>query len=205
LAEDSDLHEERIVTESGVEARVAHAVEPTLLDLGFRLVRISISGRNGLTVQVMAERPDGTMTVDDCEEVSRNVSPVLDVEDPIDRAYTLEVSSPGIDRPLVRRSDFSRWAGHVAKIELAQPLNGRRRFRGTLLGLRGEEAGVRLDDVPEGAPDEVWLPLAGIGEARLVLTDALIAETLRDQKRKLKAMERDAEAGAEAAGDAKLN
>jgi ribosome maturation factor RimP len=184
------LDEERIVTETGVDARVAHIVEPALRGLGYRLVRVTISGRNGLTMQIMAERPDGTMSVEDCEEVSRNLSPLLDVEDPIPEAYNLEISSPGIDRPLVRRSDFERWAGHLAKIELSRPKDGRKRFRGILLGLREDDVGVRLDDVPEGAPDEAWLPLADMGEARLVLTDNLIADTLRDQKRKAKYLER---------------
>lgn len=184
------LHEARILSETGIEARLAHIVEPVLLGLGYRLVRIVMSGREGLTVQIMAERPDGTMTVEDCENVSRNLSPLLDVEDPIDRAYQLEVSSPGIDRPLVRRSDFSRWAGHLAKIELSRALGGRKRFRGTLLGVKDELAGIRLESAPEGAPPEAWMPVDDIDEARLVLTDELIKETLRDQKRKLRAMEK---------------
>ena len=116
--------EPRIVTETGLEARIAHIVEPMVAGLGYRLVRVKLSAMNGTTLQIMAERPDGTMTVEDCERLSRDLSPALDVEDPIDRAYHLEVSSPGIDRPLVRRSDFERWAGHVAKIELARPLTG---------------------------------------------------------------------------------
>ncbi len=128
------LHEDRIVSETGLDARVAHIVAPPINELGFRLVRVLISARDGCTVQIMAERPDGTMTVEDCEAVSRTIAPILDVEDPIDRAYRLEVSSPGIDRPLVRKSDFERWAGHVAKVELSRPLAGRKRFRGTLLG-----------------------------------------------------------------------
>src|SRR6185312_8792713 len=110
--------EPRIVTETGLEARIAHIVEPVIENLGYRLVRVKVSAMNGTTVQIMAERPDGTMTVADCERLSRDLSPTLDVEDPLDRAYNLEVSSPGIDRPLVRRSDFERWAGHVAKVEL---------------------------------------------------------------------------------------
>jgi ribosome maturation factor RimP len=184
-AEDA-LNEPRLVTENGVEARVAHVIEPTLLGLGYRLVRVVVSGRDGLTVQIMAERPDGSMTVEDCEEISRNLSPVLDVEDPIDGAYHLEISSPGIDRPLVRRSDFDRWSGHVARVELARAHEGRKRFRGTLLGTKDDRFGVRLDDAPEGAPPDAWLPVADLDEARLVLTDALIAETLRDQKKKIK-------------------
>jgi ribosome maturation factor RimP len=189
-------HEERIVTESGIEARVAHIVEPAIEDLGFRLVRILMSGRDGLTLQIMAERPDGTMNVDDCETISRNISPLLDVEDPIDRDYHLEVSSPGIDRPLVRRSDFERWAGHVAKIELARAVAGRKRYKGTLAGIEGDTARVKLDAPPPEGPDTVLLPLDDIAEARLVLTDALIQETLRAEKRRRRELD-DADDGAE--------
>ena len=189
VIEDASLMEDRIVTETGIEARVAHIVEPAIQDLGYRLVRIVVSGRDGMTLQIMAERPDGTMTVDDCEVLSRNVSPVLDVEDPIPQAYHLEISSPGIDRPLVRRSDFERWAGYTAKIEMIRPVNGRKRFRGQLLGLRDDKVALKLPDATDGL-DEVSLPLADIGEARLVLTDDLIAATLREQKRKAREMDR---------------
>jgi ribosome maturation factor RimP len=133
----------------------------------------------------MAERPDGTMTVGDCEALSRDLSPVLDVEDPIEREYHLEVSSPGIDRPLVRRSDFERWSGHQAKIELARPLDGRKRFKGSLAGLDGNFVRLALEQKSKlDEPETVTLPLADIEEARLVLTDALIRETLRKEKRK---------------------
>jgi ribosome maturation factor RimP len=172
----------RIVTETGLEARIAHIVEPVAEGLGYRLVRVKVSAMNGTTVQVMAERPDGTMTVDDCERLSRDLSPALDVEDPLDRAYNLEVSSPGIDRPLVRRSDFERWTGHLAKVELTRPLDGRRRFKGRLAGLDGDRAGIETETA-EGVAT-VWLPLADIDEARLVLTDALVRETLSKQKKK---------------------
>lgn len=181
------LHEDRIVTETGLDARVAHIVAPAINELGFRLVRVLVSGRDGCTVQIMAERPDGTMTVEDCEAISRTVAPILDVEDPIDRAYRLEVSSPGIDRPLVRRSDFERWAGHVAKVELARPVAGRKRFRGTLLGVSGEATRLKLEDAPEG---EVLLPLADIEEAKLMLTDDLIEATLRDTKKRERELEK---------------
>jgi ribosome maturation factor RimP len=177
-----DASDPRIVTETGLEARIAHIVEPVVAGLGYRLVRVRVSGLNGTTVQIMAERPDGTMTVEDCEALSRDISPALDVEDPIDRAYNLEVSSPGIDRPLVRRSDFERWFGHEAKIELVRPLDGRRRFRGHLAGVDGET--LRLAMTGKSATDVTELPLAEIGEARLVVTDALIRETLRNEKRK---------------------
>src|SRR5690349_19663140 len=109
--------EDRIVRETGVDARVAHIIEPVVEGLGYRLVRVRLSGQNGLTLQIMAERSDGTMTVEDCEALSRAVSPALDVDDPIDKAYHLEVSSPGIDRPLVRKSDFSTWNGHLVKLD----------------------------------------------------------------------------------------
>ncbi len=176
-----ETNEPRIVTETGLEARIAHIVEPTVEGLGYRLVRVKLSAMNGATLQIMAERPDGSMTVDDCERLSRDLSPALDVEDPIDRDYHLEVSSPGIDRPLVRRSDFQRWAGHVAKIELAQPLDGRKRFRGALVGVEGDSARVRIASPDDGATD-VLLPLADIGEAKLVLTDELIRESLTAYK-----------------------
>src|SRR5215472_18808552 len=128
--------EPRLIAEQGVAARVAAISEPVLVGMGYRLVRVKISGVDGCTVQIMAERPDGTMTVEDCERVSRALSPVLDVADPIDRAYRLEISSPGMDRPLVRRSDFQRYAGHQLKVELAAAIDGRRRFRGVLLGVQ---------------------------------------------------------------------
>ena len=170
----------RITRETGLEARIAHIVEPIANDLGYELVRIKISGLNGMTVQIMAERPDGTMGVDDCELLSRNVSPALDVADPIAGEYHLEVSSPGIDRPLTRAKDFANWAGHEAKLEMERPVDGRKRFRGILLGVKGDTAGIRLADTPDAG--EVWLPFGEIGEARLVLTDALINAAPRDRE-----------------------
>lgn len=176
-------NEPRLILETGLDARIAALAEPVVEDLGFRLVRVKCSGRNGFTVQIMAERPDGTIGVDDCEQISRNLAPVLDAEDPVDKAFHLEVSSPGIDRPLVRRSDFDRWAGHLAKIELDQSHEGRRRFRGVLLGLKDDTFGVRLEDAAAGQPDSVWLPLALLADARLILTDDLIAASLKAAKR----------------------
>src|SRR5262245_13797756 len=143
--------EPRLITEQGVGARIAAIAAPVLEGLGYRLVRVRVSGMAGCTVQIMAERPDGTMTIEDCENASRALSPVFDVEDPIDRAYRLEISSPGIDRPLVRRSDFARYAGHVVKVEMAMPIGGRRRFRGVLLGVEGDGARVRRDGAAGGA------------------------------------------------------
>jgi ribosome maturation factor RimP len=174
--------EPRLIVEQGVAARVAAIAEPILIGMGYRLVRVKISGLDGCTVQIMAERPDGTMTVEDCEDVSRALSPVLDVADPIDRAYRLEVSSPGLDRPLVRRSDFVRFAGHQLKLEMAVAIDGRRRFRGLLLGVEGEAARIRRDDAAPSEPSEILLPIEDIAEAKLVLTDALIAESLRRGK-----------------------
>lgn len=183
---------ERLIRETGVAARVAVIVEPVLADLGFRLVRVKVTAQNGCTVQIMAERPDGTMNVEDCERASKAISPVLDVEDPIERAYYLEMSSPGIDRPLVRLEDFTRWAGHVAKIEMEELTHGRKKFRGTLLGLDGDNARLERDDVKEGADDRiVLLPVAEMAEARLVLTDALIEETLKRGKQAERAAAQD--------------
>ncbi|HEY0292739.1 MAG TPA: ribosome maturation factor RimP [Hansschlegelia sp.] len=179
---DSPLDEPRLVTEAGVDARVAAIVAPTLLDLGFRLVRVKSSGRNGYTLQIMAERPDGTFTVGDCEAASKAIAPVLDVEDPIDRAYNLEMSSPGIDRPLVRVSDFVRWAGHLAKVEMEVPVEGRKRFKGVFEGVEGTNAIMRRDDAAKGETARSVLPIADIGEARLILTDDLVREALRRAK-----------------------
>ena len=178
---DPSLAEPRLIVDTGLAARVAAVVEPVLEGLGFRLVRVRMSGLSGLTVQIMAERPDGTMTIEDCETVSHAVSPVLDVADPIDRSYRLEISSPGIDRPLVRRCDFERFAGHVVKVEMAVARDGRRRFRGVLMGAAGENARIRREDV-DGEPAEVSLPIAEMAEARLVVTDTLITEALRRSK-----------------------
>ena len=172
--------EPRLVIEPGRAARVATIAEPLLADLGYRLVRVRISGLSGCTVQIMAERPDGTMMVEDCETVSRALSSTLDAADPIERAYRLEVSSPGIDRPLVRKSDFDRYAGHLVKIETDIPIDGRKRFRGTLLGTAGEAAHLRHGEPGEEA--DVLLPLAEISDAKLVLTDDLVAQALRREK-----------------------
>jgi ribosome maturation factor RimP len=181
LSSTQDADEPRLIVEPGLAARVAAIAEPVLADLGYRLVRVRISGLSGCTVQIMAERPDGSMTIEDCEAVSRALSPALDVSDPVDRAYRLEVSSPGIDRPLVRRSDFDRYAGHLAKIEMEIPRDGRKRFRGVLLGSDGDSARLRCEESGGGAA-EIALPIADMAEARLVLTDALVTESLRRGK-----------------------
>ena len=185
--------EPRLIVEPGLAARVAAIVEPVLEQLSFRLVRVRISGMDGCTVQIMAERPDGTMTIEDCELVSRSLSPVLDVADPIERAYRLEISSPGIDRPLVRRSDFERLAGNVVKIEMAVAIDGRRRFRGTLLGVDGDKARLRRADAAADENPDVLLPIEEMAEAKLVLTNELVAQALKRGK--------EAERAAAAAGD----
>jgi ribosome maturation factor RimP len=176
------LAEPRLVVEPGAAARVSAIAAPVLQQLGYRLVRIKVSGEAGCTVQIMAERPDGTMLIDDCEAVSRALSPVLDIADPIERAYRLEISSPGIDRPLVRRSDFERYAGHLVKVEMAVAHQGRKRFRGMLAGVEGDKVRIRRDDAPTGEEADVGLTMEDIGEARLVLTDELIAESMRRGK-----------------------
>ena len=181
------LDEPRLIIENGLAARVANLAAPVLRDVGLRLVRVKISNADSGTVQIMAERPDGAMTIEDCERASEALSPVFDVESPMDRAYRLEISSPGIDRPLVRVSDFERAAGHEARIEMARAVDGRKRFRGDLLGVEGGAAKVRwrADDAAE--PLIATLPIADMGEARLVLTEDLIRATLRKEKAAKKA------------------
>jgi ribosome maturation factor RimP len=176
------IAEPRLIVEQGLAARVAALASPVLAELGYRLVRVRVSGTLGMTVQIMAERPDGSMIIEDCEAASRALSPVFDAEDPIDREYRLEISSPGIDRPLVRRSDFERYAGHEAKIEMAVAREGRKRFRGLLLGIEGDAARLRRNDLAAGEDADVLLPIADMAEARLVLTDELIRESLRRGK-----------------------
>src|SRR6201996_2817230 len=176
------LSEPRLVVEPGVAARVSAVAAPVLQQLGYRLVRVRISGEAGCTVPVMAERAHGAMLIDDCEGGSRGLSPVLDIADPIDRAYRLEISSPGIDRPLVRRSDFERYFGHLVKVEMAVAHQGRKRFRGTLAGIEGGQVRIRRDDAPAGEEADLLLTMEDIGEARLVLTDELIAESMRRGK-----------------------
>jgi ribosome maturation factor RimP len=152
-------------------------VEPVVEAAGFRLVRLRLMGGKTKTLQIMAERPDGQMDVEDCARLSRALSEFLDREDPIDGEYVLEVSSPGIDRPLTRLTDFSRWSGHEAKLELgAADANGRKRFKGMLLGLDGNDVVIDVDG------QRLKFPFRGIAEAKLVLTDRLIQEDLRARK-----------------------
>jgi ribosome maturation factor RimP len=177
----AETTETRLITETGIAARVVQVIEASIEGLGYRLVRVKVTSTNGCTVQIMAERPDGSMSVDDCEIVSRAISPLLDLEDPIGKAYYLEISSPGIDRPLVRATDFARWAGYEAKIELSTPLDGRKRFRG-IIGVPnpdGLTVPIDLPDVKPGLPSRIDLPLRSLGDAYLVLTDELVRESLR--------------------------
>ncbi|MEQ8482061.1 MAG: ribosome maturation factor RimP [Hoeflea sp.] len=176
------IEEPRLVTETGVDARIAEIVEPVLATIDMRLVRVRLSGQNGLTLQIMAERNDGTMTVEDCEAASRAISPVLDVEDPVEKAYHLEMSSPGIDRPLVRKSDFVRWEGHLVRCDASVLINGRKRFRGFIRDVTDEGFTVERDQPVYGEENRASIPFSALAEAKLVLTDDLIRESLRADK-----------------------
>jgi ribosome maturation factor RimP len=172
----------RDIIESGTDARVAAIVEPEIEALGFRLVRVQLSGQNGLTMQIMAERPDGMINVSECEAISRALSPLLDIEEPVQGNYHLEISSPGIDRPLVRLSDFETWAGHVAKLETTQMINGRKRFKGTILSTNGNEVSFR-SEIDDGNEDRDFkICIEDMASVRLILTDDLIRESLRRDK-----------------------
>ncbi len=198
------LEEPRLITENGVAQRIGRIIEAPLRALGYRLVRVRVSGLNGCTVQIMAERGDGSFTIEDCETLSKTIAPLLDVEDPVSTAYNLEVSSPGIDRPLVRASDFSRWIGFDARVEMAVPANGRKRFRGLIEAVDGAKVAIFLPDVAEGEERLHWLEIRDMAEARLVLTDPVIAESLRRGKAALRsagvAMEEAAGEPSDAAG-----
>lgn len=169
----------RLARETGVAQRVAALAEPVLEDLGYRLVRARIVGQAPATVQVMAERPDGTLNIDDCERISRALSPVFDVDDPMPGEYRLEVSSPGVDRPLVRPQDFERWAGYEVRVEMTELLSGRRRFRGVLEGFADDEVRLLFEAEPATEPVVIGLPFDRIAEARLVMSDQLIRESLK--------------------------
>jgi len=191
MATETATEDDRIVRESGIDARVAHIVLPALAGAGFRLVRVRLSGQNGLTLQIMAERADGTMTVEDCEAASRLLSAVLDVEDPIDKAYHLEVSSPGIDRPLVRIGDFAAAKSHVAKVDTSIMVAGRKRFRGRIAEVDGSGLVIESDKPAYGEDPTVQIPFEAVSEARLVLTDDLIRDALsKDNKARKEARKR---------------
>jgi len=177
-----DLTAKRYIKETGMEARLSAIVEPVANSLGFALVRVRVTQENGMTVQIMAEDENGRFTIVNCETLSKDLSPVLDVEDPIDREYHLEVSSPGIDRPLVRQRDFAAHIGHEAKIELADMLNGRKRFRGFIKAVDETTVTITLPDAPTGTDPDYQLPLASLSEAKLVMTDALMEKARLDQE-----------------------
>jgi len=176
-----DLTERRYIKETGLETRIARIVEPVANDLGYALVRVKVTQENGCTLQIMAEDAEGRFAITDCERLSKDISPVLDVEDPIDREYHLEVSSPGIDRPLVRARDFRTYLGHEAKVELADALEGRKRFRGLIAAVTDDSVTIKLPDVPKGDDPNHVLPLASLAEAKLVMTDRLMDIAALDQ------------------------
>jgi len=178
---DNEL-EPRLITETGLDQRLADIIEPVLVGLGFRLIRVRMMNQNGATMQVMAERNDGTMTVQDCEEISMAISPVLDVEDPIDKEYHLEVSSPGIDRPMVRKSDFVRWQGHLVKCETSILIDNRKRFRGKIVEAGADGFTLERDQVAYGEEQKVTIPFTALSDAKLILTDDLIRDALRADK-----------------------
>lgn len=172
----------RFIRETGVAAAISSLVEPVLESMGFRLVRVRIMGGQDTIVEIMVERPDGSMTVEDCRAVSQQLSPLFDVHDPLPGSYRLQVSSPGIDRPLVRPADFEQWAGHEAKIELKELVDGRKRFRGALEGYEDGEVRMSVKLGNEG-PQVLGFPLEMVADARLVLTDELVRESLRRAKK----------------------
>ena len=171
---DTKLNEKRYIKETGLETRIAAIVEPVANDLGYALVRVKVTQENGCTLQIMAEDANGVFRITDCERLSKDLSPVLDVEDPIDREYHLEVSSPGIDRPLVRARDFARYIGHEAKVELSDLVEGRKRFRGIIAAADDDSFTITLPDAPKDTDPNHRLPLALLAEAKLVMTDALM-------------------------------
>ncbi|MEM8761675.1 MAG: ribosome maturation factor RimP [Pseudomonadota bacterium] len=162
-----------LVAKAPIDQKLAEIVRPTVESMGFGLVRLRLMGGKRTTVQIMAERPDGTMEIEDCAKLSRAVSAVLDVEDPLEANYLLEVSSPGIDRPLTRLEDFDRWEGFEAKLETEDMIEGRKRFKGILAGIEGSEILIEIDEGTIGLEFD-WL-----SDAKLVLTDDLVAESLR--------------------------
>ena len=177
-----DPTEKRYIKETGLEARIANIVEPVANDLGFALVRVKVTPENGCTLQIMAEDENGRFNINDCEALSKDLSPVLDVEDPIEREYHLEVSSPGIDRPLVRKRDFERFAGHEAKVELSDMINGRKRFRGEIGPVDDDGVTIILPDAPGGTDPNHKLSFANIAEAKLVMTDKLMDMARAEQE-----------------------
>ncbi|WP_117192902.1 ribosome maturation factor RimP [Rhizobium terrae] len=175
-------NEPRLIVETGLDLRIAEIIEPVLTAMDYRLVRVRMLNQNGATLQIMAERNDGTMDVEGCEAVSTAISPVLDVEDPIDKAYHLEVSSPGIDRPMVRKSDFTRWTSHLVKCETSIMIDNRKRFRGRITEANEDGFTLERDQVAYGEEPRVTIPFSALAEAKLILTDDLIRDALRADK-----------------------
>jgi len=169
-----------LVARTAIDQRLAEIVRPAIEVEGFELVRLRLMAGKTRTLQIMADRPAGGIEIDELGTVTTNVSAVLDVEDPLDDAYVLEVSSPGIDRPLTRLKDFETWSGHEARIETEELIDGRRRFKGTLQGVEGNEVLIEIED--QGAPVTIGLQFDWLSDAKLILTDELIAETLRARK-----------------------
>ncbi len=165
-----------LIAKAAIDRRLATIVAPVIEGMGFELVRLRLMGGRRALLQIMAERPEGGIEIEDCAKISRAVSAVLDVEDPISAEYTLEVSSPGIDRPLTRLKDFERYEGYEVKLETAEAIDGRRRFRGALAGVQDGEV---LIEIPEGT---IGLSFDLLADAKLVLTDALVAESLASRK-----------------------
>ncbi|MBM9593765.1 ribosome maturation factor RimP [Roseitranquillus sediminis] len=165
-----------LVAKASIDRRLAEIITPVVEGMGYELVRVRLLGGKTKTVQVMADRPDGRIEVDDCARISTALSATLDVEDPLEDAYTLEVSSPGIDRPLTRLKDFVAWEGYEAKIETTEMIDGRRRFKGVLAGVEDDEV---LIEIEEGT---VGLKFDWLSDAKLVLTDDLIRDVLRSRK-----------------------
>ena len=182
LTNADNQHEPRLITETGLDQRLADIIEPVIVDIGFRLIRVRMLNQNGMTMQVMAEKNDGTMTVEDCEQVSMAISPVLDVEDPVDKEYHLEVSSPGIDRPLVRTSDFVRWQGHLVKCETSIMIGNRKRLRGKIVEADADGFTIERDQIAYGEEQKVVIPFTALSDAKLILTDDLIRDALRADK-----------------------
>ncbi|RBO53232.1 ribosome maturation factor RimP [Rhodovulum sp. BSW8] len=170
-----------LIAKTAIDRRLAEILTPVIEGMGFELVRVRLMGGKTKTLQVMAERPDGGIEVDDCAKISTAISAVLDVEDPIEEAYTLEVSSPGIDRPLTRLKDFETWEGYEAKLETAEMIDGRRRFKGMLQGVEDGEVLIEIEG-PEGEPVIIGLQYGWLSDAKLVLTDELIREMLKARK-----------------------
>lgn len=169
-----------LIAKAAIDRRIAGIVRPVIEGMGFELVRVRLMGGKTKTLQIMAERPEGGIEVDDCARISTAVSAVLDVEDPLDDAYTLEVSSPGIDRPLTRLKDFEAWEGYEARVETTEQIDGRRRFKGILQGTEGDEVLIEIEEA--GEPVTIGLKFDWLSDAKLILTEDLIREMLRQKK-----------------------